>query len=356
MIKWKFFMSLLKEREWLESMARQGWLLTDINMGMRYHFKEIEPSEKVYELERFALSYSRNAKRQELKARKTALDIAKQTGWEVAARDEALNIYFVKDKTNDGFDELYDDDDIRKQRAEKYRKHYAIEQPKMLLTLMLIGIAIFSSLLYLSLDNPIYMQIITIVFLVFSFIEVGCALMCNIWGEKMYKELCLSREEWEKRKKNNVKASFNKIDALIDFLNQKDSEGLRLVECDNKIYIFEETKEHYTYYADTKKAMVKRMKKQGKKYQYDKKDLEMLGTRWHEMSMEEAEQLGLETVCAVEGGTVIYRCSKDKLLLWDTGAEKTARRDNVVMIAGVYGACAAIGFVCGLMWGIIEKL
>ena len=44
MKKFKLFLSLFKERDWLEEMATKGWLLKDMTLGMIYHFEKIEPS------------------------------------------------------------------------------------------------------------------------------------------------------------------------------------------------------------------------------------------------------------------------------------------------------------------------
>jgi hypothetical protein len=136
LIKWKFFLSILKERDWLEKMAETGWLLEKIDIGMRYHFKKIEPAQKVYEIDCFPIPMSGNATKQEVMARKTAFDIAKQTGWEIVTHDESMNYYFVKDKAGDESDELYNDDESKRQRAEKFHRRYAYEQPRMLLSLI----------------------------------------------------------------------------------------------------------------------------------------------------------------------------------------------------------------------------
>lgn len=51
MKKTKFFLSVLKERDWLEEMAAKGYILKNITMGMCYDFEETEPCEKVYEID-----------------------------------------------------------------------------------------------------------------------------------------------------------------------------------------------------------------------------------------------------------------------------------------------------------------
>ena len=92
MKKIKFFTSLAKERDWLEEMARQGFLLTNITMGVIYTFQGCEPCEKVYEVERFAISA--NPSITELTARTNAIDVATQFGWEMVTHDENMNYYF----------------------------------------------------------------------------------------------------------------------------------------------------------------------------------------------------------------------------------------------------------------------
>ena len=89
MKKTKFFLSVLKERDWLEEMAAKGYILKNITMGMCYDFEETEPCEKVYEIERFAVGMSGEADKEELTAKRNALDIAGQMGWQPVAHDES---------------------------------------------------------------------------------------------------------------------------------------------------------------------------------------------------------------------------------------------------------------------------
>lgn len=130
MKKLKFFFSLLKERDWLEGMASQGWLLTNMTWGVLYHFEKTEPCEKVFEVERFAITAHPTVA--DLTARARALDITSQFGWEQVTHDEDMNYYFMKDKAGDETDEFYDNAELRKERAERYRKHFSIEQPRKL--------------------------------------------------------------------------------------------------------------------------------------------------------------------------------------------------------------------------------
>lgn len=118
-------------------MAAQGWLLTDITLGILYHFKKTEPCEKVFDIDRFAISAHPSI--QELNARKIATDVAGQSGWEIVTHDEEMNYYFVKDKAGDETDEFYDEESFRRERAERYRKHYSYEHPIGLQAPTLVG-------------------------------------------------------------------------------------------------------------------------------------------------------------------------------------------------------------------------
>lgn len=51
--KFKLFPYLSKEREWLEEMALQGYILEDIKMGIFYYFRKDAPKHMLYENDRF---------------------------------------------------------------------------------------------------------------------------------------------------------------------------------------------------------------------------------------------------------------------------------------------------------------
>lgn len=305
MKKWKFFMSLYKERDWLEDMARQGWLLEDITLGMLYHFKKCEPSEKVYEVDRF--TQLGKPSKQQLTARKTALDIANQYGWEVVTHDEDMNYYFVKDRAGDESDEFYDEDSLRRERADKFRRHLSYEVPVILLG-MLIGVTVvYASLFWMigfslnGMSGMISMYIICTAFIVlFSF-------MSMIFGEKTYQELCMSREEWEQRKHFSVKKSFSKTADLLDFLKAQNEKGLVLTDYCDSTYLFEETNQRYQYEVDSKNLLKKRLRAVGKKYHSEKKDWNMQSIQWYEMSIAEAAKINFEPVCVADTDILIFK-------------------------------------------------
>ena len=58
--KFKFFLTFHKEREWLENMALQGYMLEDVKLGMFYCFRKDEPKRMLYEVDRFDLKRNPN--------------------------------------------------------------------------------------------------------------------------------------------------------------------------------------------------------------------------------------------------------------------------------------------------------
>lgn len=358
MKKWKFFVSLLKERDWLEEMAEKGWLLTDMTFGMYYHFKEIEPAKKVYEIDRFTVS-GRPGK-QELTARKTALDIAKQSGWEVVTHDEDMNYYFVKDKAGDESDEFYDDEELRRERAEKFRKRYAFEETGLLLG-MLLGLSVVYILLFLFVGaKGGRLTVFMWVYIVAAIIIVADSFWLVCSGQQIYEELCLSREQWENRKKYGEKKTFRTVGQLLSYLKEKNEQGLMLADYEKGCYLFEESNKFYQYEVDTKYALKRRLKEQGKKYSREKKDWSGQSVQWQEMSIAQAEKAGLELAAVIDGEVLIYRRECD--------AEQKSRPESCFHTKGnmrvsekgreVVGYCVillVIGFFAGFFMGFLKK-
>lgn len=358
MKKWKFFNSLLKERDWLEEMAEKGWLLTDMTFGMCYHFREIEPAKKVYEIDRFTVSGYPG--KQELTARKTAIDIAKQYGWEVVTHDEDMNYYFVKDKAGDESDEFYDDEALRRERAEKFRKRYAFEETSLLLG-MLLGLSVAYVLLFLfvgqesgSLISFMWVYIIAAIIIV----AISFWLICT--GQQIYEELSLSREQWESRKKYGEKKTFRTAGQLVSYLKEKNEQGLMLLDYEKGCYLFEESERSYQYDVDTKYALKKRLKEQGKKYKREKKDWYGQSVQWHEMSIAEAEKAGLELAAVINGEILIYRreCSEEKPDGVEScfhTAENMRLSEKSRDFALICGTVLVIAFVAGFLAGFVKK-
>lgn len=348
MKKIKFYLSLLKERDWLEEMAAKGWLLTNISGGIIYHFKEAEPCEKVYEIERFAITAHPTVA--DLTAKTRALDITSQFGWEKITHDEDMNYYFMKDRANDETDEFYDDPELRLERAERYRRHFCIEQPKMLL-FELLGVSILYFILCLLLQQMPYAQSTLMwIYLIFSIFELIIICLLITTGQRNYTELRMSRHEWELHKKYNEKRRFPKVQQLRSFLQEKSEFGLALKGHENGFYLFEEDTQRYNYFIDTKRCLKKRLKEDGLRFSNDKKDLMIQSLKWYEMSIANAAQYNLKPVAVIGKTALIYkRPYSDEPMPWENGNENLTISTPAFAAILFFGCCFIFGIFLGLI-------
>lgn len=352
MKKLKFFFSLLKERDWLEGMASQGWLLTNMTWGVLYHFEKTEPCEKVFEVERFAITAHPTVA--DLTARARALDITSQFGWEQVTHDEDMNYYFMKDKAGDETDEFYDNAELRKERAERYRKHFSIEQPrKLLLSLLLISVLYIA--LFFTLDKKITVQNdLMWLYVILATIEIAIIYCSMIWGQNIYTELCMSREEWEQHKRYNEKKRFNKVQQLRSYLQEKSEFGLSLKGHESGYYMFEKDSRRYNYFIDTKKCLKKRLKEDGLSFTDEKKDFLTQSLKWYEMSIANAAQYDLKPVAVIGKSALVYkRPYSDKPLPWENGNENIKFSAPSLAAVLFLLCCAVLGFVIGFAAAMI---
>lgn len=346
MKKFKFFLSLAKERDWLEEMATQGYLLTNITMGMLYTFKECEPCEKVYEVERFAVSAHPTVS--ELTAKTRALDIASQFGWEQITHDEDMNYYFCKDKAGDETDEFYDEEDLRRERAERYRKHFSIEQPLInLLGELALSILYIFLCIFLGSEGAHSLLWVYLVVTTFEIFIIACSM---ITGQLLYKELSMSRDEWTAYKKHSEKKRFKKVQQLRSYLQEKSESGLSLTGCDNHVFTFEKDTIRYNYFIDTKSNLKKRMKTEGTKFQDDTKDFSSSGLKWYETSIADAAKYHLKPVAVIGKNAIVYkRPYSDEALPWENGNENL-NHSSPTMAAVIFTiTCFAVGFIIGFV-------
>lgn len=335
-----------------------GWLLKDMTLGTIYHFEEIEPTEKVYEIDRFTVV--RKPKKNMLLARKTALDIASQSGWDVVTHDEDMNYYFVKDKAGDESDEFYDDAELRRERAEKFRRHLTYD-----VLVELLGVVLLVSVVYLlgfglleflgksteSMHGLIWGYLVLVSFL------GGYSFFALWYGDWIYEELCLSREEWEQRKRLGEKRKFSNTKNLLNFLQEKNAQGLVLTDYSDGKYLFGETDMECQYEIDTKQALKKRLKAQGKKYRLERKDWNLQSFQWYEMSIAEAQSKGLELVCIIDGETLVYKRSsktEGEQKQWNPDYNESMGwmqkfLDKGWIWALLFGAGAVLGFISGML-------
>lgn len=353
MKKFKFFVSLVKERDWLEEMARQGWLFTNITWGVLYHFKKVEPCEKVFEVERFAITAHPSVA--ELTARTGALDITSQFGWKMVTHDEDMNYYFVKDRAGDETDEFYDDSESRKERAERYRKHLSIEQPKSLL-LGLFALSILYILIFLALGRDSSTQYgLMWVYIILMTFEMAIISLSIIAGERTYREFCMSREEWERHKKLDEKKRFKKVQQLRSYLQEKSEFGLSLKGYENGTFLFEEDTQRYNYFIDTKGCLKKRLKEDGLEVNKESKDWQNQSLKWYEMSIANAAKYDLKPVAVIGKSVLVYkRPYSDKHLPWENGNENlnvvSTTKEGILFLVCCFLIGAVIGFTAAMLF------
>jgi len=100
----------------------------------------------------------------------------------MVTHDEDMNYYFVKDKAGDETDEFYEDFEMRKERAERYRKHFAIEQPMMLLKNMLCMSVIYIILFLFLANGSAYQNFLMWVYTIYVAIEITCIYFSMLSG------------------------------------------------------------------------------------------------------------------------------------------------------------------------------
>lgn len=299
----KFFASIHQKTDWLESMAAQGFLLTDVSWSCIYHFEKVAPCQKVFALDRFDIASPATV--QELNARNYTLHLAAESGWELIAHDADMNYYFLKDKCGDESDDFFHDAVLRQERAERFRKHYTQEAPISLLVEWLI-ISIFC-LLILSLMLPILSDIepaipviFGLIYIITTITEIGSAFYNITLGHFLYHDLSLSRREWAQRQKHSVKQYFHTVGALKSFLSEKLLAGFTLIAYENGHFCFQETDCSYDYYIDTKACQKKRMAHQ-------KPSPDSLDLKWYEISILEAAEYDLQPIGILGKNTLIYQ-------------------------------------------------
>lgn len=302
MKKIKFFTSIHKERDWLESMASQGWFLTNVTLGCLYHFEKNTPCEKVYAIERFDISL--RATVAELNARNHALKLAAESGWTEVTHDEDMNYYFVKDKTGSDADEFYQNETDRKMRAERFRAHYTHDAPLSLLVEWLI-ISVFCMLILLMMlpilkeIEPAIPVIFGLIYIITTITEIGSAFYNLLLGQYLYDELLLSRKEWELHKEFAHKKHFRTVGQLKEFLAQQLDKGLVLTKYEKNHYRFEPNSGPYDYFVDTKANLKKRLNTQPTVPDSD-------SLKWYELSIMNAAEYGLNPLGIIRNNAIIY--------------------------------------------------
>ncbi len=306
----RFFISIRKEKAFLEEMALKGWFFSDLKLGVKYIFKKGEPKKMIYEVDRFNLP--KNPTIKDIMARKNFIETAYEMGWEVITHDETLIYYFGKEYKEGEINELYNDFESREIRANKFYDYF-ISQTKnyntFIIIFLLAGIVFdFSSKVFSK--NLVNTSMFYSIFVI-GFILSNCYVL-NI-AQKTKKELLMTTEEWENLnlQNKNIKkeeVSYSSIKKIISFLEEESENGWQLENViDNKYFFKKDNSIKYSYNIDTQELLKKRINKTEKEALSDTKDFFSENNEWQVKSLEYAKNNGWSFTCALSNIAIIYR-------------------------------------------------
>lgn len=359
--KTKWFVSIKKEKLWLEEMALKGYKLCNMVFGIRYTFEKIEPSRLVYEVDRFNLPKSPSLG--EIKEKEEAVEVAKEMGWEIVVHDEDMNYYFCKEYIPEDSNQLYHDPESREIRAQKYRKRYQTVAKSMIGMALVVNafLVIFTLFMWMLEEVPnVGFYCFSLVYTIFC---LGFTLCYNHVGEMLYKEFMMTEEEWlknntyKKEHEKKVRKVFFKSKSLQRYLTKESENGWHIYKFSAIHYLFKkEESRKYQYIMDSKALANKRIKKRGKETLTDKKDWMGINNAWQVQSIKDAESLGWEFVSAYGNNIILYRGEGDKEM-----EQLNVHGEMPFVGAFAYKAgtclliCWGMGFVIGLCIGFLQK-
>lgn len=357
-IKW--FLSLVKEKLWLEEMAEQGYILDNLTLGCIFTFRKEDPIKLLYEIDRFNLP--KNPTLKEIQYKEEFLNMANEMGWHVITHDEDLNYYFCKEYREEDINELYNDEESRIFHARKFKEHYNWGA-NQLNGLVLLFVCFTTILQVLNVVSHIDVAGAFVWFnLIYTILFLWLAWLMRKLGDASYKELLLTREEWtylyNSKQIRKVRKLVLTNRNLNHFLRKQAKNGWKLVHMTPTKYTFERTTdEEYCYTIDTKFLTNKRRKANGNSIITDYKDWNGINNDWQIQSLKDANEKGWEYVCAFENRSVIYRKDREdeKNLLNPKKYDNSLRFISIVgftwfviIISGI------VGFLAGLIMGYLN--
>lgn len=360
--KFKFFLTFHKEREWLENMALQGYMLEDVKLGMFYCFRKDEPKRMLYEVDRFDLK--RNPNLEEMMEKKNFIDMATEGGWREVTHDESLTYYFTKEYEEDGFNDLYNDDESIQIRADKFRNIY-MSQAKLMVK-MVAFIAIVQFVVDWLLIKG-YLGTTTELAAKWKLYHAFCAiyvigttlLACAYFklSEVMYEDMRMMSGEAYRLKRNKEIRKEKKLimttKGLQKYLKKHAQKGEKLISMGMFTYTFEKTESMAVdFVMDTKSMVNERRKKAGMKAISDAKDWNLMGNDWQAESIAYASQHGLECLCALDNRAIIYQVYNET----DIPEDMAKSRMRVFSILGGTGTLMLIGGIIGFVIGMLSAM
>lgn len=357
--KFKWFSSYTKELNWLEEMALKGWKLYDIRFGAYFYFKSCEPARLLYELDRFNLP--KNPALKEIRHKEIFIGVAEDMGWSVITHDENQNYYFCKVYVEGEINELYNDEEFRKDRAKRYREFFREKAES------LVKILYFFSIVFLALGlvdiiiGEGFPQWMGIFFMVYTLVALGLYFFMINRGEKYYLEFMRMKEGnvegcHQEARKVVRKLILTNI-RLKKYLSEMARKGWRLEYMTATRYFFiSEDSTGYQYTMDSKYLTNKRRKALGRDNLKDTKDWIGMNNDWQIQSLKDAESKGWIFICALENRLVIYR-SRPGITAQPLNDLKYDKRPRLISIIGEYTVYLILcGLIGGLAGGIIGAI
>lgn len=359
--KIRFYLRYHKEREWLEEMALQGYMLEDVKFGMLYSFRKDTPKHMLYEVDRFDLK--RNPTLSEMTEKKNFIDMAKEGGWREVTHDENLTYYLTKEYEEYGFNDLYNNEESMQMRADKFRNFY-LSQAKLLVKMIALvaTVGLIVDLLLLGVggeDAQLQQARVGYHIFVGIYIVITSLIACFAFkiSDMVYEDMqMMSRESWEKQKRREIRKEMHLIittRGLQKYLKKHAQKGEKLISMGMLTYTFEKTKSMAVdFVMDTKSMVDERRRKTGMKRISDTKDWNLMGNDWQAESIAYAQEHGLECLCAFDNRAIIYQVYDKK----DIPEDMEKQRVRLFSIIGGTGMLMLIGGVIGLIIGMFSSV
>lgn len=347
----RLFLSFQKARAWLESMAAEGWFLSDMTLGAIYTFIRGEPKRMLYDVDRFSLS--KKPSLEEIEHKELFWEMAQELGWQEVTHSESMTYYFAREYEEGGINELCNDEESRRYRAEKFKSIYHMFAKKYVFWVMVVVIVdIYVRLAGRALDISTldWYEWFTVFY---AAVGNACALAAWRIGEKSKRELSMTRQEWEE----SVNPASHKVvrkliltnRGLNRFLSRQSAEGWTLTEVTPIRYFFERSKvERQVYTMDSKYLVNQRRRARSQEKIGDSKDWSGMNSDWELQSVYEAEEKGWSFVCALGNRSIIYKGEESVVQPLNDG-----KYDNNLRCISLVGKYGAVMILCGILGGIL---
>lgn len=357
----KLWRSFQKERQWLENMALEGWFLENISLGICYSFVKGEPKRILYDIDRFNLP--KKPTLEEILHKEIFLEMAQEMGWREVTHDESMTYYFAKEYEEDGINELHNDPESRRYRAEKFRMFlWEYGKKCSFWALIIAAVDLFCKLLQTALHEFFlgWYDWFTLLYVIFC-----CAMAVGSWrwGIRCQKELSMTRREWEEsvdsRTHKKVKKLIFTTNKLKGFLQKQAQEGWILTGVTPIQYFFEKQDSVCQIYTmDSKWLVNKRRAILHQEKIADGKDWNGLNNDWQLQSVHDAEERGWTFVCALENRSVIYRGNPETVQ--PLNDERYDRKLRWISLIGEYGfyllICGLVGGIAGFIIALLQYI